>query len=69
MDASSIIERLGGTRKVAEITGAKRNAVSQWLRIGIPAKYWPALVKSVSDDSLTFEQLQATKPAPQSAAA
>ena len=46
MMADEIIAAFGGTKPVAEITGASRNAVSNWTRFGIPAKYWPLLART-----------------------
>lgn len=64
--AQEIIKgKFGGSRVVSKITGADRNAVSQWYRIGIPAKYWPALVDAAAArglEGVTFDALAAAKP-------
>ena len=36
MDANQIIDRLGGTNKVAELCEVTKGAVSQWRTEGIP---------------------------------
>ena len=63
--AQAIInDRFGGRRAVAAITGATPNAVAQWYRIGIPAKFWPILVdtaKTRKIDGITFDALASTK--------
>jgi hypothetical protein len=59
-------QRFRGRRDVAEVTGAAPNAVAQWYRNGIPAKFWPALVETAETRGLkdiTFEALAKTKPA------
>jgi len=66
MNASEIIDALGGIRVVAQATGAKRNAVTQWRRIGVPAKYWPTIVQfadAAGKSSITYAVLQASRPA------
>lgn len=71
MDAAQIIDALGGRRAVADLTGAEPNAITQWRRIGVPAKYWPTLVERASAlgvEGITFASLRCTKPAPASAA-
>lgn len=40
MTPFQIIEALGGRLVVSHITGARPNAVSNWYRAGIPARYW-----------------------------
>ncbi len=72
MDAHRIIAALGGKRAVAELTGSKPNAVTQWHRIGIPFKFWHVLVDRAAQagvDGVTFETLQGTKPPSQGSAA
>ncbi len=46
MTADVIIAAFGGTKPLSEITGASRNAVANWARDGIPAKYWPLLART-----------------------
>ena len=65
MDAHQIIVALGGKRVVAELTGSKPNAVTQWHRIGIPSKFWHVLVLRAEQSGvggITFDTLQGTKP-------
>jgi hypothetical protein len=40
MDASDIIARLGGTKKVIEITGLTRGRISQWRTENAIPKPW-----------------------------
>lgn len=64
-----IIEAFGGRWVLAKLTGANATAVTQWRRIGIPAKYWPALMAAApfhDVGGLSFPELQATKPSIQS---
>lgn len=65
LTARAIIgDLLGGRREVARITGATPNAVAQWYRIGIPAKFWPAIQAVAAERGIpgvTFAALAATK--------
>lgn len=40
MDASQVIERLGGPAALAKRLGASRTAAYNWRHTGIPAKFW-----------------------------
>lgn len=65
MTPTDIIAAFGGRQPMAQITKAKPTAVTQWRRIGIPAKYWPDLVALAPGrgvEGLTFDVLRATKP-------
>ena len=44
MDASQIIDKLGGTNKLAAALGLTPPAVSMWRSFGIPPGRWPAIV-------------------------
>ena len=44
MRGSEIIDALGGTAKVAALTGSRPGAVRNWRRDGIPAKFWLRLL-------------------------
>lgn len=51
---------------MAEITGAKPNAVTQWRVAGVPHKYWFAILEAASArnlDGVTRELLEQTRPA------
>lgn len=65
MDATSIIRALGGATKLAPQLGAKRSAVSNWPRIGIPARYWPAIARlaAARDETrhITIEAIEAAQ--------
>lgn len=66
MTAAQIIAAFGGRQAMADLTGAKPDAVTQWRYIGIPAKYWPRLVDAAVAKKvagITFAVLEATKPA------
>lgn len=52
-DATSIIRLLGGPTKLASLIGAKRSAISNWPRSGIPAAYWPAIARVAAQDAKT----------------
>jgi len=72
MTASEIIKQLGGPKKVAGITGAKPNAVTQWYYAGIPGRYWPEIIAAADEAEIagvTFDVLRGTKPARQCVAA
>lgn len=70
MTPADMIAALGGKHQVSALTGATPNAVTQWRRIGIPAKYWHVLVPHAEQagiPGITFAALQATKPEPAAA--
>jgi len=60
--AREIIDAFGGTRALGDLLGRPRNVVSQWLRIGIPPKYWPELsrraAEGIATESITIEVLE-----------
>lgn len=61
MKVEEIIAALGGRLAVADLTGAKPNAVTQWRAAGIPFKYWHVLVehaKAASVESVTYSALE-----------
>ena len=65
MTAADIIAAFGGRQAMADLTGALPDAVTQWRRIGIPARYWPELVEAAPGKGvggITFAVLRATKP-------
>jgi hypothetical protein len=66
MDASQIIKLLGGPTKVAAITGARRSAVSNWNRAGIPARYWMPVLDAAKEKDLREVDVRAVqwRPAP-----
>lgn len=69
MDATDIIEALGGRSHVAADLGIKPNAVTQWRQAGIPARYWPALTRlaarTTDTEHITLDVLEKhTKSAP-----
>jgi DNA-binding transcriptional regulator YdaS (Cro superfamily) len=43
-DGADIIDKLGGTTKVAEGLGINPPVVSNWRERGIPPKRWPAIL-------------------------
>ncbi len=62
--ANTIIAQLGGPDAVARITGAKLNAIRQWDRIGIPYRFWGAVVDAAAAsevDGITFDVLRESK--------
>ena len=61
---AQIIAALGGRDAVAELTGARPRTVEQWLRIGVPHKYFGLLVETARRRGLrglTHEALYAAK--------
>lgn len=66
MDTRAIIDRLGGTKKTAEICGVTAPAVVLWRRTGIPPPHWVAIVayaKAHEIDGITFDAVQAARQA------
>jgi hypothetical protein len=64
MNASDIIEALGGRTEIAALTTAKPNAVTQWRKAGIPPFYWHVLVRAAEEkkvSGISFETLAATR--------
>lgn len=45
MDHTTIIERLGGYRYVAERVERDPTTVFRWQTTGIPAEHWPAILR------------------------
>lgn len=60
-----IIESAGGLKVVAEKTGLK-DGVRKWPEIGVPDRYWAALIELVPD--LTADELYAANRAVREAA-
>ena len=61
---AQIIAALGGRDAVAELTGARPRTVEQWLRIGVPHKYFGLLVSQARTRGirgLTHEVLYSAK--------
>lgn len=50
MDANTIIDRIGGTSKVATLCGRTKSAVSQWRRNGIP-EGWEHFLRATCPDA------------------
>ncbi len=61
MDANTIIDRLGGTSKVAAICGRTKSAVSQWRRNGIP-EAWERFLRTQHPEAFG-EQYESPAPA------
>lgn len=71
MTTDELITAFGGREAVAQITGAKPNAITQWRLAGVPYRHWPSLIEAASSrgiNGVTFEALRQTRPAPQEAA-
>jgi hypothetical protein len=71
MDTPSIIERLGGPAKTAEICGVSRAAVSLWRRVGIPPSRWQIIVTYARTNEIpgiTFDSIQAARHSAQAVA-
>lgn len=58
----AVIEQLGGNTVVAEALGLTGGAVCRWKIRGIPARYWPKLVRLARkldpDATLTIDDLE-----------
>jgi len=70
MTGPEIIEAFGGRQAISTLTGADPDAVTQWRRNGIPAKYWHVLVErahAASIPGITFDALRASRPAREAA--
>lgn len=73
MTAAEIIRALGGPTFLATKIEAKRSAISNWPRDGIPAKFWMPLARIARDlhafvetQPITFDAIEAhtTRAAP-----
>jgi hypothetical protein len=61
MTHAEIIQKLGGAPELSRLFGTSRSAASNWLRAGIPAKYWPDVVRLAQERNIpgiTFEALK-----------
>ena len=64
MHVREIIKSLGGRQALSELTGTNVSNISNWLRLGIPAKYHRRLVDhaaSLSLDEVTFDALESAE--------
>lgn len=53
MEASEIIVRLGGPKKVGEKLGVPPSTVANWpWRKTIPGRYWPAILRLARDEGV-----------------
>ena len=59
MTPVDIIAKIG-RRDLAEATGAKQNAITQWRKWGIPPKFWHKIVllPDAREKGITFELLE-----------
>jgi len=64
MDHAALVEALGGPLAVAGICGVNEKTPYKWPIRGIPAAYWPALVRAAAARGLTVthDELEATAP-------
>lgn len=60
---SQIIDLCGGTTTVAEACGVPPQYVSKWRRRGIPASYFPAVIKAAKAKrkKVTYDDLHNSK--------
>lgn len=60
----AFLEALGGRAAVAEITGAKPNAITQWRQAGVPFKYWHRIIRAAHVRGLRVDEelLERTRP-------
>jgi hypothetical protein len=52
MTNADIMRALGGYRAVADFLGENPKVVHKWSARGIPARYWPAVVRMADDKGL-----------------
>jgi hypothetical protein len=64
MDHADIIKTLGGTKAVADLTGASEFAVWKWRRRGIPGAEWPSIIRRASEIGvdITLDAIEAGSP-------
>lgn len=62
MDANTIIDRLGGTTRTAELVELTTGAVSQWRKNGIP-KYWEKFFRAARPEVFESEDTLVSPPA------
>ena len=66
MDTSAIIDRLGGTKKTADLCGVTLAAVPPWRQTGIPPRHWQAIVEFAREhdiDGITYDTIQMARAA------
>lgn len=66
MDTSAIIDRLGGTKKTADICKVRPAAVTLWRATGMPPRHWETVVAHAKErgiDGITFDAIQAARQA------
>ena len=71
MTTDDLFAAFGGVPEVMAITGARRNAVSNWRAAGVPFRHWPALINAAGARGIagiTFAALTSTQPATKEAA-
>ena len=65
MDASDIIDQLGGNASLAVLLGCRQNTISQWRRYGIPPARCvrlAAIAKQQRRSGVTLDVLMRSKP-------
>ena len=71
MRTDDLLALFGGREAVERITGASRNAISNWRYTGVPYRHWPALrrearrlgLRGISDETLALTRAVASEPA------
>lgn len=64
LDATQIIEAMGGREAVMREFGVSRTAVYNWLRDGIPSKFWLDFVEKAAARGIhgvTADAMKATR--------
>jgi hypothetical protein len=58
MTNADIMHTLGGYRAVAEFLGESPKVVHKWSARGVPARYWPAIVRMAETKGVKGISLQ-----------
>lgn len=62
MDTADLIDRLGGNRGVAALTGATAKTISGWRTRGIPARFWLTIRTAAAAQGLDWSPPQSPAP-------
>ena len=71
MSTDDILDKFGGVAGTAALCNCKKNAVYNWRRAGIPAKFWHVLAHAAAEkkiDGLTIAVISQARSQQQAAA-
>lgn len=54
-----VVDALGDRQSAARMLGITPDAITKWLRNGVPPKHWPEIV---AHTGLTYQQLEQVRP-------